>query len=152
MKAFAFRLETVLALRIRDEERARAWCASALKDQSDATMALAMGNRDLEACHAALSLHRSGRTNRTEQILLLSGLQQQQSNCKQLVTRCTEADREVAMRRGAMLAARRKREILSNLKERQRLAHRIAQERQDEAAISDIISARHVLSMREAHS
>ncbi len=152
MKAFAFRLETVLTLRIRDEERARAWCASALKDQSEAALALATGNRDLEACHAALSLHRSGRTNRTEQILLLSALQQQQSNCERLVTRRIAADREVALRRGAMLAARRKREMLSNLKERQSLAHRIARERQDEAAISDIISARHVLSMREAHT
>lgn len=152
MTPFVFRLETVLALRIREEERAKEWCAIALRDQSNAAMARAAGNLELEACHAAISTQRSGTTNRTEQILLLSALQQQQSLCERLVTRCAAIDREVAVRREAMLVARRKREALSKLKERQRDAHCFAQSRKEESAISDIISARHVLSMREAHS
>lgn len=152
MKAFIFRLDSVLTLRKREEERAREACARALKNQSDAKQALTTANSELEACHTALSAHRSGRTNRTEQILLLSALQQQKSQCERLLARSAATDREVAMRRAELLIVRRKRETLSNLKERQRAAHRHAQERQEEATIADIITARHVLNMREAHS
>ncbi len=152
MKAFVFRLEAVLKLRAREEERARDVCAVALQNQAAATTALAAANAELEECHAILSRQRAGRTNRTEQILLLSALQQQQANCKLLVGRRAAADREVAIRREELLHARRKREALSNLKDRQRSAHRAASERQEEAVIADIITARHVLNMQEAHS
>lgn len=151
MKPFLFRLESVLTLRTREEERARDACLIAIKNQATAAMELRAGNAELDACHAALSTRRSGTTNRTEQILLLSALQGQQSNCERLIARCNAADREVAARRGELLAARSKREALTNLKERQRGTHRIAQDRQDEAAIADIISARHVLNLQEAH-
>lgn len=152
MKSFAFRLETVLSLRIREEDRARELCANALRRQAAAVAALATGNYELESCHAALSKQRAGRTTRTEQILLLSALQQQQLNCKRLVANCAAADRDVAICRGELLVVRRKRESLSNLKERQRTAHRLAEDRQQEALIADIISSRHVLAMREAQS
>ena len=151
MKPFVFRLDTVLALRTREEDRAREVCAGALKNQSDAKQALTTANGELEDCHTALSLHRSGTTNRTEQILLLSALQAQKSQCERLLARCAATDREVAARRAELLIARRKREALSNLQERQRAAHRHAQERQEEATIADLITARHVLNMQEAH-
>ena len=152
MKPFLFRLESVLTLRTREEDRAREACAAAMKNQATAAMELRAGNTELDACHTALSARRSGTTNRNEQILLLSALQSQQSNCERLIARCAATDREVAARRGELLIVRRKREALSNLKERQRGAHRLAQERHDEAAIADIISARHVLQLQEAHS
>ena len=150
MKPFLFRLESVLLLRTREEDRAREACASAAAKQATAALALSESQGQLDACHTALSIHRCGTTNRTEQILLLSALQNQQSHCELLVSRCAAADREVAARREELLAARRKREALTNLKERQRGAHRLGQDRQDEAAIADIISARHILTMREA--
>jgi flagellar export protein FliJ len=149
MKAFRFRLESVLTMRTREEDRAREACAAALRNQSAVIASIATANGELEACHAAIARQRAGRTNRTEQILLLSALQQQQSHCERLLIRRAAADRDVAARRAELMAARRKREPLSNLKERQRLAHRLEMERRQEATISDIISARHVLSMRE---
>ena len=152
MKPFLFRLESVLTLRTREEERARDTCAVAMKAQATAAMELRAGNGELDACHAALTSRRSGTTNRTEQILLLSALQSQQSNCERLIARCNAADREVAARRDDLLSARRKREALSNLRERQRSAHHLDQERHDEAAIADIISARHVLHLQETNS
>ena len=151
MKPFHFRLESVLTLRTREEDRARDACSVAMKKQASAAMELRAGDSGLDACHAALSARREGTTNRTEQILLLSALQNQQANCERLVARCTAADREVALRRGELLAARSKREALSNLTARQSAAHRIAVEKHDEAAIADIISARHVLNLQEAH-
>ena len=69
-----------------------------------------------------------------------------------LVTRCAAADREVATRRAELLVVRRKREALTHLKERQQATHRLAQDRQEEATIADIISARHVLTLQEAQS
>ena len=152
MKPFLFRLESVLTLRSRDEDRARDACAAAMKNHATAAIELRNGNADLDACHSALSTRRSGTTNRSEQILLLSALQSQQSHCELLVARCTVADRALAARRDELLLARRKREALSNLKERQRATHRLAQARQQETAIADIISARHVLNMQEVHS
>lgn len=151
MKPFRFRLESVLLLRAREEDRARDACSVAMKNQATAAMELRAGNSDLDGFHAALSEKRSGTTNRTEQILFLSALQNQQANCERLVARCTAADREVAARRRELLAVRSKREALSNLKERQSGAHRIVLEKADEAAIADIISARHVLNLQEAH-
>ena len=152
MKAFRFRLESVLMLRTREEDRAREICAAALRNQSAATSALASGNAELEACHEALSRKRAQCTNRTEQLLLLSALQQQKSHCERLVTVCAAADREVVARRADLLIARRKREALSSLKDQQRAAHRSAEERQEEGQIADIITARHVLRMQEAQS
>lgn len=152
MKPFLFRLESVLALRTREEDRAREACASALARQVDAERALAEGEGELDACHTAVSAHRVGKTSRSEQILLLGALQNQQFHCKTLVTQCAAVEREVAARRDELLAVRRKREALTNLKERQRGTHRLTQERHAEAAIADIISARHALNLREAHS
>ena len=152
MKPFRFRLETVLALRTREEDRVREEFAGALRNQSAAAAALATGNSELEACHESLASRRAEKTNRTEQLLLLSALQQQKSNCERLVARCAATDREVAARRADLLIVRRKREALTRLREHQRAAHLLEQDRQQEAQIADIISARHVLRMQEAQS
>ena len=149
MKAFRFRLESVLTMRTREEDRAREACAAALRNQSAVIAAIATANGELDECHTALARQRAGRTNRNEQILLLSALQQQQTNCEQLLARRAAADRDVAARRAELVLVRWKREPLSNLKERQRLAHRLEMERRQESTIADIISARHVLCMRE---
>ena len=152
MKAFRFRLETVLTIRTLEEERVREVCAVALRNQATVNVELTNANAELEACHETLSRQRAARTNRTEQLLLLSALQQQKSNCERLLARCAATDREVATHRAELLIVRRKREALTHLKERQHAAHRLAQDRQEEALIADIISARHVLTVQEAHS
>ena len=152
MKAFRFRLETVLTIRTREEDRVRELCAAALRNQSAAVAALATGNAELESCHDSLSKKRAEKTNRTEQLLLHSALQQQNSHCERLVAKCAAADRDVATRRAELLIVRRKREALTHLKERQHAAHQLAQDRQEEALIADIISARHVLTLQEAQS
>lgn len=152
MKSFRFRLETVLTIRTREEECVRELCAAALRNQSAAIAALENGHTELEACHETLAQKRAEKTNRTEQLLFLSALQQQKTNCERLVTRCAAADREVATRRAELLVVRRKREALTHLKERQQATHRLEQDRQEEATIADIISARHVLTLQEAQS
>ncbi len=149
MKPFVFRLESVLKLRVREEERAQQTFGKAVQLRNHAALALEESRTALEVCYAAISSGRSGSTNRTEQILLLNALQQQQAHGELLAARLAAADREIAARRGEFLAARRKREALSKLRERQRLEHRLTQERAMEAEVSDLITARHIHTLRE---
>ena len=144
MKNFVFRLASILTLRTREEERAREIFGKAAQAQTQAALALDEARAGLDGCYAALVSGRTGATNRTEQILLLNALQYQQTQCQRLVIRLAAADREAALRRGEFLAARRKREALTRLRERQSRAHRLAQDRHEENEVSDLIAARHV--------
>jgi flagellar export protein FliJ len=149
MKHFVFRLASVLTLRLREEERAQQVFGKAVQLRNQAALALEQSRTALDACYAALTAGRTGATNRTEQILLLSSLQQQQAHGELLATRLAAADRDVAARRGDFLIARRKREALTKLRERQHIAHRLAQERAAEAEVADLITARHMHTVRE---
>ncbi len=149
MKHFVFRLASVLTLRLREEERAQQVFGKAVQLRNQAALALEQSRTALVACSDSLSAGRTVATNRTEQILLLSSLQQQQAHGELLATRLAAADRDVAARRGDFLIARRKREALTKLRERQHIAHRLAQERAAEAEVADLITARHMHTVRE---
>lgn len=149
MKPFKFRLQSVLTLRLRDEDRAREACAAAARKQAEAADAVDTGRAELDGCHTALADRRAGATNRAEQLMFLNAIRHQQSHCEQLAARSAEAARITAAQRDELLATRRKREALSRLRDNQRTAHHIEQERREEAAIADIIGARHVLNMQE---
>jgi flagellar export protein FliJ len=149
MKPFAFRLESVLNLRQREEERAQEVFGKAVQIRNHAALALETGRAALDDCYGALVSGRAGATNRTEQILLLNSLQQQQAHCELLTARLAAADREVAARREGFLAARRKREALTRLREKQRLTHRMEEDRAQENEIGDLITARHSRTMQE---
>lgn len=149
MKPFVFRLESVLTLRIREEERAQHVFGKAVQLRNQAALALEESRAALDACYTVIARGRSGATTRTEQILLLNSLQQQQAHSELLVRRLAAADREVAARREEFLAARRRREALTRLRERQQTEHRLAAERAQEAQIADLITARHVLHLQE---
>lgn len=149
MKPFVFRLESVLTLRTREEERAQQVFGKAVQLRNHAALALEESRTALDVCYSAIATGRTGSTNRTEQILLLNALQQQQAHCELLASRLAAADRDVAARRGDFLTARRKREALTKLRERQRLEHRIAQDRAIDAEIADLITARHIHNLQE---
>jgi flagellar export protein FliJ len=149
MKPFVFRLESVLVLRTREEERAQQVFGRAVQLRNQAALALDESRAALEACYATLAAGRSGATTRTEQILLLHALQQQQAHGELLASRLAAADREVVARRGDFLAARRKRQALTRLREQQRTEHRRSEERAAEAEVADLITARHIHTLRE---
>jgi flagellar export protein FliJ len=149
MKPFIFRLESVLKLRLREEERAQQIFGKAVQLRNHAALQLEESRAALDVCYSAIVSGRTRSTNRTEQILLLNALQQQQAHGELLTVRLAAADREVAARRGDFLTARRKREALSRLREQQRADHRLAQERAVEAEVADLITARHFHTRRE---
>ncbi len=152
MKAFAFRLESILSLRTREEDRAREIFSRATQAQAKIARDLAEGRVSLDAFHTALAGCRAGATNRGEQIILLNALQHHQSHCGVLALRLAAAERETAARRAEFLGARRKREMLSRLKIREFHAHRLAAARREEAAIADVIAARHARNLREVNA
>jgi flagellar export protein FliJ len=149
MKHFVFRLASVLTIRAREEDLAREVFSKAAQAQSKATLDLEQARAELDDCYAALVTGRTGATSRTEQILLLNALQHQQSQCEHLAVRLAVADRDAAVRRAEFLAVRRKREVLTRLRERQSRAHRIEMERREENEVGDLITARHVRGLQE---
>ena len=149
MKAFTFSLESVLTFRTREEDRAREVFDRAAQAREVVARQLAEGRATIEIFHDALAGCRADATNRTEQIILLNALQHHQSHCGVLAIRLAAAERETAKRRDEFLVERRKREALSRLKTRKLVAHRIAEERREEAAVADTIAARHVRNMQE---
>jgi flagellar export protein FliJ len=149
MKAFTFSLESVLTLRAREEDLAREAFALAVQARDIVGRQLAEGRATIEIFHDALAGCRTGSTNRSEQIILLNALQHHQSHCGTLAIRLAAAERETAAKRDAYLTARRKREALSRLKTRKLVAHRLAEERREEAAVADVIAARHARNLQE---
>jgi hypothetical protein len=131
------------------EERAQQIFGKAVQLRNQAALALEESRRALDACYAALASGRTGATTRTEQILLLHSLQQQQAHSELLTARLAAADRDVAARRGEFLAARQAREVLTRLREKQRAEHRLASERAAEAEVADLITSRHLHTWRE---
>jgi flagellar export protein FliJ len=149
MKPFTFRLESVLTLRTREEERTQETFGKAVQHRNQCERALDDGRAALEKCFDALVNGRTGTSNRTEQILLLNAVQHQQTHNVTLAIRLAAADRDVAARRGEFLAARRKREVLTRLRARQERAHRREQDRHTENEVADLITARHARATQE---
>ena len=150
MKTFHFRLETVLNLRAREEELAQNEYAQSLQARARIESEIRKAGVTLEAYHAALRTTREGTSNPQHQLIFLNALQRQHTLCNDLAAELLSAEREVAKRREATLEARRRRETLTRLKQKQHSAHNASAGRAEESMIGDLITARHVLRMMEA--
>lgn len=146
MKPFTFRLESVLAIRAREEEQARELYARVLQARTLIEAALQQARNDLEGYHRALATKREGRSRRDEQLVFLSALQYQQAYCEKMRGQLAIAERDVEARRGELLVAHSKHEALVRLKDRQGEAHETASQRAEEMALGDLITARHALA------
>src|SRR4051794_29819121 len=113
MTPIALRLESTLALRLREEVRARTAYAAATRVQGQTAMLLAQARAKCERVRAAFASQRGA----TRQHPLLNALQHQQAQCTALGTRLAGVERERAARRGDWIAARRRRETLSPVSE-----------------------------------
>jgi flagellar export protein FliJ len=149
MKQFHFSLEAVLRLRAEQLEKTRHTFAEGLQWRGRAANAVAAAQAEIDSCHEALTSRRECRTTRTDQLLFLNALQYQQSLLRNLQDELARAEREVAIRRTAMIAAQRKLDALERLKERKREAHQTAARRRDEAMMDDLIGARYILQSTE---
>lgn len=150
MKAFTFRLEAVLNLRAREEEKAQDAYAQSLHARARIENEIREARATFDGYSAALRTAREGVSSGQHQMIFLNALQRQHTHCDRLAADLVPAEREVAKRREAMLDARRRREALTRLKEKQQSAHRAEAARVEESTIGDLITARHALGMMEA--
>ena len=113
MTPIALRLESTLALRLREEVRARTAYATATRVQGQTAVLLAQARAKCERVRAALASQRGAGRERT----LLNALQHQQAQCTALGTRLAAVERERTARRSDWIDARRRREALPSVAE-----------------------------------
>lgn len=149
MKQFHFSLEAVLRVRAEQLEKTRQTFAEGLQWRARAASSVAQAQAEIDSCHEALTARRECRTTRTDQLLFLNALQYQQSLLRSLQDELVRAERELEIRRTAMIFAQRKLDALEKLKERKREAHRAAAKRREETMMDDLIGARYILQTAE---
>ena len=149
MKQFHFSLEAVLRVRMEQLEKTRQSFAEGLQWKARAAASVAAAQAEIDSCHEALTARRECRTTRTDQLLFLNALQYQQSLLRGHQQELARAERELEIRRGAMIFAQRKLDALERLKERKRQAHRAEAQRREESMMDDLIGARYVLQTAE---
>ena len=149
MKQFHFSLEAVLRVRTEQLEKTRQSFAECLQWHARAAGSVAAAQAEIDSCHEALTARRECRTTRADQLLFLNALQYQQSLLGNLKEELARVERELEIRRNAMIAAQRKLDALERLKERKRQAHQTVAQRREETMMDDLIGARYVLQMAE---
>jgi hypothetical protein len=113
MTPIALCLESTLALRLREEVRARTAYAAATRVQGQTAVLLAQARAKCERVRAAIASQRSAGRQHT----LLKALQHQQAQCTALGSRLAAVERERAARRSDWIDARRRREALPHVAE-----------------------------------
>jgi flagellar export protein FliJ len=149
MKAFTFRLETVLSLRAGEEKIAQENYARALQHVSRAEQELADAQADLERLHMALESNRGGRFTKNDQLISLNAIKYQQSICERDAERLEHAKQEAEHRLADLIDAKRAHEILLRLKSKQQSAHAREADCREQTAIDDMVTARHGAGQRE---
>lgn len=145
MRPFRFRLESLLTLRLREEDRKRDALAYAEDRRARAEQAVATGEEALAELDRALATERQGRLNARGHLLMLHAMDLQRVECERLAHVLRQSSAEVESKRADLVDAQREREIVTRLKERHRLAHVAEEQRKEELEISDLIGARFAL-------
>lgn len=149
MKRFVFNLEAVLTVRAREEKEAQGRWAKAAHAQAHAEQLHAAAVADYDASQAALAKQRSGSFHPGDHQIHLIALENQKAFCDKLLAEAREAAEQTRIQHELMLAARMRFEVLSRLKQKRRAAFDVALAAHEEAAISDLVIARH--SARRGH-
>lgn len=147
MKPFRFRLESLLTLRLREEDKVREALAYAETRRARAEEAQSAGEAALEALDQALMAQRGGRLNCQNHLLMLQAMETQRRECVRLATVVRQSRTEADYKRQDMMKARREREIVEELRDRQKAQNAAEAARAEEREISDMIGARHALRL-----
>ena len=146
MKAFVFRLDSILSLRAREEAQAQERFEKATHARFDAELELTKAREELDRCELAISGQRAIASTGNRQVMLLNSAKVQREICERLLVRLEAARKEMESRREIFQTARRKHQAVEKLRERQLRTHLTAEQRREETAISDLIISRHALN------
>jgi len=142
MRAFLFRLESVLTLRAAKENTTRESHARALQVVARAEWDLAEAQTELERLHKALQSSRIGRFRRNDQIISLNAISYQRAICERQAERLAYLREQAKARLRELLAAKRAHEVLQRLRIKQETEHRRAAERHEQLMVDDLMMAR----------
>jgi flagellar export protein FliJ len=149
MKAFKFSLESVLMLRIREEDAAKDSYAEAVAFYNRTMQSLNEGLGDLEQLQETLGEKRQGVSKKDDQLLYLQAIRQQRSFCDTLTQRLARAQQLQELRFRLWMEARSKTQMLEKLKERHKQRYDAEVLRAEEKSVDDLVSARWGSSRRE---
>lgn len=142
MKAFKFKLESVLTLRRREEEVARESYAEAVAFRLRCEEALEQAMQDLEVLQSELMTKRESLTRRDDQLLFIHAIRQQKDFCTTISQRLARAVQLVQVRHEAWMEARKKTQMLEKLRERHYQRFVYEAQRAEEKEIEDLVMAR----------
>jgi flagellar export protein FliJ len=149
MKAFRFRLDSVLTLRASAENKAQENHARALHAVARAERDLSDARAELERLHEGLESSRARRFRRNDQIIALNAIGYQQSICERNAERLEHLKKEAQARLQDLLTAKREHEVLLRLRSKQATAHLREVERREQLAVDDLVMARFAANSRE---
>ena len=149
MKAFKFSLESVLMLRVREEDVAKDSYAEAVAFYNRTMQSLNEGLGDLEQLQETLTDKRRGVSTKDDQLMYLQAIRQQRSFCDTLTQRLARAQQLQELRFRLWMEARSKTQMLEKLKERHKQRYDAEVQRVEEKAVDDLVSARWGPSRRE---
>ena len=149
MKAFVFRLESVLSVRAIAEKKAQETYAHALQAVMRAARELADAQADLERLQKTLGLARSGGGSTNDQIISLNAIGYQKQLCERDAERLRLSEEEAQKRLQELLEAKRAHEALLRLRSRQHAQYVQEEMRREQVAVDDLVSARYAARRRE---
>jgi len=149
MKAFKFSLESVLMLRVREEDVAKDSYAEAVSFYNRTMDSLNEGLGDLEQLQETLGEKRRGTSSKDDQLMYLQAIRQQRSFCDTLTQRLARAQQLQELRFRLWMEARSKTQMLEKLKERHKQRYDAEAQRHEEKAVDDLVSARWGSGRRE---
>lgn len=149
MKAFVFRLQSVLLLREREEQAAQQEYAAALQALLVAQRLLQDAERLRDELDEAFAERRQHGFRAAEQNIFWASMMKHHEGCRLRAENFAKSAAEVERLRLQMLEAKRKSETMLHLKEKQQLAYKEAERHADDLLIDDMVSARYAAELRK---
>jgi hypothetical protein len=143
MKKFFFNLEAILTLRLREEQEALGNWAKAAQAQAHAEQVHQAAVLEYQAAQESLTEERAGSFHPGDHQIHLAALEHQKVVCEQLKARADAAAEFTRVKHEEAMSARMKHEVLSRLKHNRKTAYEQALVASEEAAVSDLVIARH---------
>ena len=144
MRSFKFRLESVLTLRIRDQDFAKSAYAEALAYRNKCQDLLDKSIVELQDLQDGLVSRRCVSSSRDEQLTYIHGIRQQRDFCLTVSQRLARSEQLVRLRLDEWLAARRKTQMLEKIKEKQAKVYSLSVRRAEDRDIDDLVASSRV--------
>jgi len=151
MKAFSFRLETLLHLREMAKDKAIAEYGLSLSRREDAEKALEERKREMEDLREEIGRRRSTGFSGAEQNTYNRSIERAKEKIIDSNSKVEEAKKIVLAKRELFLRADSQFKSMLKLKEKQRDQHIEVETKKEEMQLEDIISSRFVFNQSTSH-